>query len=294
MTEYRINDLERLSGVKAHTIRIWEKRYQLIEPMRTATNRRTYSSEQLVKLMNVSTLLDSGYKISAVAAMDSNEIASQIDAMHTAPGQSAVITSYINDLLLAMIAFDEIAFEGIFEKATKSLGFTECMLQVVYPMLRKTGLLWRTEKVAPIQEHFASHLIKRKMAAAIDKLPLADASVRPVVLFLPLEEWHDVGLLFAHYLLKQQGNKVIYLGQSVPGEDLDIVVNSVDPLAVITFFVSPRPVEDIEELINRLSRNHNKLKIYYAGSPDMLSHVNCKQENVKYLSSVPELMSLLK
>lgn len=294
MTEYRINDLERLSGIKAHTIRIWEKRYHLIEPVRTSTNRRTYSSEQLIRLMNVSTLLGSGYKISAVAAMSTEEITTQIASIHDTAGQSAVVAAYINELMLAMIAFDEPAFDEVLSKANKSLGFTQCMLEVVYPMLRKTGLLWRTQKVAPIQEHFASHLIKRKLSSAIENLPRTASDSSSIVLFLPSEEWHDIGLLFTHYLLKQNGYNVIYLGQNVPGEDLDIVVSAVAPFAIVTFFVSPRPAEEIVGLLGKLGKEHPKLKVLYAGSPEMLGDLKFKVDNIKYLSSVPELLKLLK
>lgn len=293
MTEYRINDLERLSGIKAHTIRIWEKRYQLIEPLRTSTNRRTYSSEQLIKLMNVSTLLGRGYKISAVAAMSNHEIQDNITALHDVKAKDDNAIAYISELTVAMLGFNEVAFEKTFNDAIAGMGFFDCMLDVIYPLLRKTGLLWRTEKVLPIQEHFASNLIKRKLMATIDSLPSNPDAAKKIVFFLPPEEWHELGLLFACYMAKSHGHQVIYLGQSVPMEDVAMVVKKLQPNSVVTFYIAPRPAAEIYEHLSSLNEKFPLLEIFFSGDSLLFKDLNIKTMHAKYLSSPGDLIKFL-
>lgn len=293
MTEYRIHDLERLSGIKAHTIRIWEKRYGLIEPLRTATNRRNYSGEQLLKLMNVATLLDRGYKISAVAAMQDADILALIEQLHKERTGTASVTTYINALTTAMVAFDELAFKETFDNAVRDHGFMEAMMQVVYPFMRKTGLLWRTEKVASIQEHFASCIIRNKLIAAIEHLPVPTHKRKPYLLFLPPDEWHELALLLTNYILRSKDKYTIYLGQSVPYEDINAIVDTVKPDCMLTFYITPRPVAEITRDLEALGKRFPGTKLYYAGDPAILKDLNIRHKNATYLDGVEDLLKIV-
>ena len=293
MSQYRINDLERLTGVKAHTIRIWEKRYELISPTRSDTNRRFYSDAQLVKLMNVSTLLEHGHKISHLAAMTDEELAVQIDHLHKYPSENTVFTAYIHDLTLAMVAFNETLFADIFADAAKKLGFYEAMINVFYPFLRKAGLLWRTDKAVPIQEHFATCIIRNKIIAATESLAPPAPDAAKYILFLPQNEWHEVALLFANYILRSKGLATIFLGQNVPYEDIDMVVKMVDPQFIFTFYITPKPVEEIAEEIARLGTSFPGQTIYISGDGSLLQDVPFPGDNLIYLRSVAEFIAIL-
>ena len=293
MTQYRINDLERLTGVKAHTIRIWEKRYNLISPSRSTTNRRFYSDTQLLKLMNVSTLLEHGHKISHLAAMSDEELVDQLDQLHKFPSGSTICAAYIHDLTAAMVGFNEQEFTKVFAAATAELGFFEGMINVFYPFLRKAGLLWRTDKAVPIQEHFATCIIRNKIITATDTLPPAAPDAAKYMLFLPPNEWHEVGLLFANYILRSKGNATVYLGQSVPYEDIDVAIGSAKPQYIFTFFITPKPVEEIAAEIMNLGSNYPDRKILISGDGTLLGAINITTDNVTYLKNVDELLDIL-
>lgn len=293
MTEYKIHDLERLSGIKAHTIRIWEKRYGLIMPSRTPTNRRYYSSEQLIRLLNISTLLSNGFKISAVAALTDDEFTENIVRLHHQPASDAVCNAYISKLAEGMLSYNEQLIEDTFNSASRELGFFSTITNVVYPFLTKTGLLWRTERVLPIQEHFASCIIRRKMIAAIDTLPLPLNSEKTYVLFLPVNEWHETGLLLTNYLLRSRGYRTIYLGQSVPYEDIDVVVRDIQPDYIITFFTSPRPSFEISAELNDLAAKAQGATVYYAGDSSMFKDLDIKEKNVVHLNGINALLDHL-
>lgn len=293
MTQYRIHDLERLTGVKAHTIRIWEKRYTLIVPSRTDTNRRYYNNAQLLRLMNVSTLLGHGFKISNLAVFTDEQLAHHIEQLHKNPSLDIACAAYIHDLSTAMVEFDEPHFEEIFNAAVKDLGFFEAMIKVFYPFLRKAGLLWRTDKVVAIQEHFASCVIRRKIIAAIDNLPIPKNATKKFLLFLPPNEWHEIGMLFANYVIRAKGLSTVYLGQNVPYDDLNMVVDKTRPDFLLTFFVCPKPTEEIKAELQHLVFKNPGMKILVSGDTAMLNSVQFADEQVKYLKNVEDLLSIL-
>jgi DNA-binding transcriptional MerR regulator len=221
---YQINDLERLSGVKAHTIRIWEKRYELITPHRTDTNIRYYDDKQLVKLLNVATLSSVGFRISKIAAMSDDELKSQLSLSQQKEKSDLKFEFYVNDFIAAMIEFDEVAFNKLFDTIIAEYGVEKALVSIVYPFLHKIGILWRIDQSMPVQEHFASMLIKRKLYTLISQLPTPTKS-KKFLLFLPANEWHEVGLLFAEYIIRNNGFPTINLGQNVPFIDIEYTIN---------------------------------------------------------------------
>lgn len=294
MESYQINDLERLTGIKAHTIRIWEKRYSLIHPNRTDTNRRYYDDAQVRKLLNVTTLLSYGHKISKIAALTDEQIHEHIEHDSSATTGLHVNNGYVNDLLASMLAFDEVGFERIFSAAVLRMGMFDTMVQVVYPFLAKTGVLWTVNKSAPVQEHFASCIIKRKLMAATDGLLSSTHKPKRFLLFLPPLEWHEIGLLFANYIIRSRGYQTLYFGQDLPTEDVIKIVGMVAPEYILTFFVAARPAEEVKDFITAYASAEPQAHVIVAGSLDLLSAAHTKLNNVSYMKGVHDLLDLLK
>ena len=227
MGHYSIKELEALTGIKAHTIRIWEKRHNIIQPERSSTNIRTYSDEDLKKILNVSILYNKGYKISKIANLSKDEVLEKISEMsdETKPE----IEFFIDQFTISMVEMDEVRFERLLSDAIHKYGFEQSMTQIIYPFLRKIGILWLSNNINPAQEHFISNLIRQKIIVAIDNLEHeVMKSAKTVVLFLPEDEMHELGLLFFHYIVKRKGYKTYYLGQNVPFPDLKKSVEKVN------------------------------------------------------------------
>ena len=282
-----------MTGVKAHTIRIWEKRYLLIKPSRTATNRRYYNGLQLRRLMNISTLLSNGFKISHVASLSDDELSRLIDQLHSDPSKDVICSVYIHDLIAAMIGLDEPAFDKIFADAVERFGFYDSMLLVFYPFLRKTGQLWRTDKAMPVQEHFAACIVRRKIIAAIDKLPVPTNNKKKYLLFLPPGEWHETGLLFADYIIRSKGVATLYLGQNVPYADINKIAAEHKADFLFTFFITPKPADEIEKEIAALLRNNPGRELFVSGDYELLSGVKFSDQRFTYLNGVDSLLKLL-
>ena len=231
MGHFSISDLEQLSGIKAHTIRMWEQRYGLLRPVRTATNIRMYSNDDLRRLLNVSTLCGRGQRISQVAKLNDAEISEAVlaccDDVHDYHHQ-------VNALLAAMLGFDEPHLDQLLSEAADYLGFENMMLRVAYPLLQRIGLMWLAGTVDLAQEHMLAHLLRQKLLAATDALPAVPTTARRWVLFLPADELHELALLFMNYLLRARGQHTLYLGQNLPTAGLANVGGSYQPDAVAT------------------------------------------------------------
>jgi DNA-binding transcriptional MerR regulator len=290
MGEYSIKELERLSGIKAHTIRIWEKRYQIISPLRTSTNIRYYSDEDLKKIINVSLLNTNGIKISKIAGMSAEEISTKIlDLSETKPEAEI----YIDQLVVSMVDMKEEAFEEVLFKLTKKLGFERGVIEVVYPFLEKIGVLWQTGAVTPAHEHFISNLIRQKIITAIDGLPFPPEKSKTAILFLAEGELHEIGLLFYNYLTRKNGIKTFYLGQSVPYGDLKTVCGIHQPDILITSLISSPSPRSVENYIQTLSKDFPDKLIFASGL--LLSKTAFRlPKNVKLFYRATELTPLLK
>jgi len=263
MATYSIRDLEKLSGIKAHTIRIWEKRYNLVSPMRTNTNIRYYCDNDLKKLLNISILNRSGYKISKIADLGSDEIKEKVVFLINDTGDRY---SQIESLVLSMIELDEKKFEKVLNTNILKLGFEKTILDIIHPFLERIGILWQTGKINPAQEHFISNLVRQKIIVSIENiLPEENSNPKKFLLFLPEGELHELGLLFYNYLLKKKGHRAIYLGQSVPFDDLVEVdeIKSCDYL--LTAFITAYTDYDINDYINKLSKTFKDKNIYVLG-----------------------------
>jgi len=266
MKYYHISELEQLTGIKAPTIRVWERRYKLISPDRTDTNIRRYDDRQVRKLLHVATLLSNGYKISKIAALEEDDLQAMVLGLQgagTTGDKNA--EAFINDLVLSMLEFDENKFEKTYAAAVRRLGLFNTMLQVIYPLLQKVGIMWSTEDAMPVQEHFASSVVRRKLMAATDALKIRKKRRKKFVLLLPPGEWHEIGLLFANYLIRSHDIETVYLGQNVPFEQVSAILSRTTVTHVLLFFIT-RPVNDDLSLIRKAMDLPRDMALLVAGS----------------------------
>jgi MerR family transcriptional regulator, light-induced transcriptional regulator len=262
MAHYSIKDLERLSGIQAHTIRIWEKRYQLVKPERTDTNIRVYSDTELKRLLNVALLNKNGFKISKIARLSNNDL---VDSVLKISADFSIMQNQIDNLVLAMIDLDEEKFEKLLENLIQQYGFDKAMINIIYPFLSKIGVLWQTGNINVAQEHFVSNIILRKIIVALDKLGPSKTTKPTFISFLPEWEYHEIGLLFYTYLIKKAGYRSVYLGQSVPLSDLISVQTSYNADYLLVSFTTSLPDLTISEYLSSISKAFKKSKIYVFG-----------------------------
>ena len=261
--KYSIKDLETLSGIKAHTIRIWEKRYGVITPDRTDTNIRTYCDSDLKKLLNIALLNNHGLKISKISKLDDQSISKEIEKIALS---DTSYPTYIDRLIVSMVDLDRAKFEAILKDGTEKLGFEKFCIHVLYPLLQKIGVMWLADSINPAQEHFISSLIVQKMYVATDNLYTVDEQHdTKTIFFLREGELHEMGLLFYRYLMKKRGTDAVYLGQSVPFEDLKQVVYAHKPDFLVTAFVASMEEDAFKAYINDLSTAFPKQKIIISG-----------------------------
>ncbi len=263
MIRYSIKDLEKLTGIKAHTIRIWEKRYKLIEPSRTLTNIRTYTDDDLRRLMNVAILNKYGFKISNIAGMTPSEISKSVLEISQNDHDNQ---NEVESLVLSMIEMDEQRFEKILSSAIIRVGFENTITDILNKFLEKIGVLWQIGTITPAQEHFVSNLIRQKLIMAIDGQNGSHSdSTHTFLMFLPADEYHEMGLLYYHYLTKKAGHTVIYLGQNVPTQNLEDIAGIKPFDFVVTSITTSMPDNGLQEYINRLSSLFPDKKILIGG-----------------------------
>jgi len=280
--QYTIKDLERLSGIKAHTLRIWEQRYNLLNPNRTDTNIRYYSGEDLRKILNISVLNQKGIKISKIVDLSEDEINNRVIEFTRDSSDQGL---QIEGLVIAMIDLDEPRFEQIIQVCISRLGFEDTMLKVIYPFFKKVGVLWQTGSINVAQEHFITHLIRQKIIVAIDNLSYKTRpDSRTHMLFLPEGELHEMGLLFYNYLIKKSGHKVIYLGQSVPLKDLKLIVGLQKPHTLVTALLSYNATEDVVNILNGINNASGSLPLWITNSMTQPADVNFP-ENILFSTS---------
>lgn len=221
MNAFTIKDIENLSGVKAHTIRIWEQRYNFLKPQRTGTNIRYYSNEELKVILNIALLNKFGYKISHIDKMDSQEIYQKLYSLTRREAQQERI---VNELISLMIDLELDLFEEILDQQIREKGVERSINEIVFPFLERIGILWVTNNINPAQEHLVTNIIRQKIIIGIETTASQIKSNKTVLLFLPEGEFHELGLLYVYYLLKTKGVKVLYLGADVPLDDLEYTV----------------------------------------------------------------------
>lgn len=264
--KYSIKDLEHLTGIKAHTIRIWEQRHQIIEPSRTETNIRYYQEADLKHLLNISVLVNSGVKISKIAKLSREEIQEAVIDESQYKGD---LEAQLNTLKIAMLEYDTDLFEKVLNSSIKRKGAQETFTLLVGSFIQQVGILWQTNAISIGHEHFASNLIKQKLYCAIDSLGNDGLEgAKKYLLYLPDQELHELGLLYLNFYLKSKGNQVIYFGQSVPAEYLLGIIRQKKIDALVSIFTTNPHSDLIDVYFDRLiemTSGHN-LSYYFTGS----------------------------
>lgn len=285
---YTIKDLETITGIKSHTLRIWEKRYLLIAPSRTQSNIRFYSNDELRKVLNVHVLYQHGVKISQIAALSQVELLKRVLALqNTHVKKETLVPSFI----LSMLNLDETLFQKSFQTCLHKLGWEESMTKVFVPFFTQIGIMWQVGTVNPAQEHFISNLFRQKLISAIDQAPDKPKSgKKTILLFLPENEWHELSLLWYHLMLKQKGYPTLYLGQNVPIDNLDKCIQTVQPGAVLSIFTNSVSVKEWKNYIEKLE-NLKVPKILLSGRG---VGVLGKSRKVKQFDHLNSLIALLK
>lgn len=251
---YSIKDLETLTDIKSHTIRIWEKRYNILNPDRSDTNIRQYDNDDLTKLLNVSMLNKQGYKISKIAVMSSAEIR---DLLIKSLDKSEH-DDIINGLIIGMIELDERQCSLMVENATAKLGFEKTIDQIIFPFFHRIGVMWQTGAINPAQEHFITHFVRQKVISATDQLDYnPNKSLPKFLLLLPEKELHELTLLFCNYVLRSKNYETIYLSQAVPIHNLSRMVSISEPDAIICYMTNPLSDAEIENIISHLNMMKN-------------------------------------
>lgn len=265
MNVFTISDLERISGIKAHTIRIWEKRYNALNPNRSEGNTRYYSNEQLRRLLNMVSLMEQNMKVSKVCSFSDREIQKHLS---TTIDEINADVFWVLQLTTSALEYDELKFDRIYETAVARYGVKLTYLQLIYPTLRRLGLLWSQDNLSPAQEHFITHLIKQKIFASLNQLPSVEYSPTRWILFLPENEFHDIGLMIANYILRESGQRVVYLGPNVPIPALREVASQINPTHLLFFFVGKYDKAGNLSYCNQLSHQFPDLQILVAANPE--------------------------
>jgi len=262
MSTYTIKDLEKISGIKAHTIRIWEQRYQFLQPQRTETNIRTYSSDELKTILNVSLLNKYGFKISHIDKMSAEQMEEKILNLNQIDAQKERV---VNALIKEMVSLNMANFERQLDTYIGQKGIDKTILEIIFPFMERVGILWVTNHINPAQEHLATNVIRQKIILGIEKLPPILQYSKRIVLFMPEGEYHEIGLLYVQYLLKQRGFYVDYLGANVPMVDLRYLseFHKVDYL--YCHLTSPAKNFKIQKFFDQLAEVSKKTPIIISG-----------------------------
>ena len=290
MTRYSIKELENLSGIKAHTIRIWEKRYGILKPDRTDTNIRFYSDTELKRLLNIVILNRFGIKISKIAKLTDSQMSEKVMSISA---DSSSAASSIENLVIAMVEMDEFKFDRIMSRYIMNEGFEDAIIKVIFPFFEQIGLLWQTGSINPAHEHFVSNLFRQKLMVAIDNIMVTDnQNADKFILFLPEGEYHELALLFYNYLIKKSGKLVYYLGSSIPVGDVIETGKMVNPDFLFLSITLKLNKIGVSKYLKNLSEAFPSQKIFVTGLQIKDNIVNLPS-NVLKISSPMEIGEFL-
>ena len=289
MSTYSIKDLEQVSGIKAHTIRIWEQRYNFLQPLRTDTNIRTYNASELKVILNVSLLNKYGFKISHIDKMTPEQMEEKILSLNQL---DAVKERVINGLIKEMVSLNMGSFEMQLDIYIGQKGIERTVLEIVFPFLERVGVLWMTNHVNPAQEHLATNILRQKLILGIEKLPAVVNQDKNVILFMPEGEHHEIGLLLVYFLLKQEGIYVNYLGANVPMKDLVYLTAVKKPNYVFCHLTSPSKVFKLDRFITQIGQVSNTTPVMLSGL-FMKDYKGKLSENIAVKKSLAEVIQLI-
>ncbi len=292
MNSFTIKDLETLSGIKAHTIRIWEQRYALLKPQRTDTNIRYYSNDELKNLLNIALLNKYGYKISHITNMTPAQVKEKILMLSNSEAQ---LERVITELIQHMVDMDMDTFENILNKYIALKGIERTITQVIFPYLDRIGILWQTDHINPAQEHLVTNIIRQKIIVGIENVVPFLGSQKSVLLFLPESEHHELGLLYVHYIMKSRGIKTVYLGANVPIKDLPQVITIKKPDYLYTHITSLHQISGFEKFLNGAKNLLSNTQVVISGiqaqnyNKALPSHIHLKKSFTQVMDFISSL-----
>ncbi|MFV8363477.1 MerR family transcriptional regulator [Flavobacterium sp. ZT3P35] len=288
---FSIKDLENLSGIKAHTIRIWEKRYDILQPMRTDTNIRLYDLASLQKLLNITLLHDYGYKISKIATYPQEKIPSlvrEIISSKTAKSHA------ISEFKMAMMNFDQELFFNTYNWLIAEKSFKEIFHQVFIPLMNELGLLWQSDTITPAHEHFISYLIKQKLLVNTEKLQVLKQTKldRIFVLSLPMNEIHELGLMYLNYEILLHGYKTIYLGESMPIENLKDLKKHFSSIIYVSYMTVQPERDVVDSYVQKMSEEllDDTTELWYIGRMVEFVKKEKLSQGITIFNSINELV----
>ncbi len=288
MDHFSISQMSRFSGIKPHTIRIWEKRYNAFEPYRTKGNTRYYSDTQLRRLLKITSLMNGDYKVSYLCSA-SDEKLYRLVLEHNKNNREKESPDYfVSQLIADGMSYDEAAFEKLFSHCLLRFGLKETYKKVIYPAMIRIGLLWSGNVLPPAHEHFITNLIRTKIQVATDSLPPAKPESDTWLLFLPEDEFHELGLLFSNWLTRFSGKKTIYLGANVPFSTLRNAVMDTQPDHLLLFLVHYDFTKDTQLYLDRLSSEFCNQDILVSGKKELVDELNI-EKNVSLVETVEDL-----
>ncbi len=277
MNLFSISQLAQYSGIKPHTIRIWEQRYNALQPDRSEKNTRYYNGEQLRRLLNIVSLMETDYKVSELCVMPDDKLSSLVlETKETTENEQQEY--FVSQLISAGMSYDENRFEELFEQSLSKYGLGEAYTLIIHPMLVRVGLMWSANAIPSVQEHFISNLVRQKILRSIDTLPVVWSNSNKWLLFLPEDEFHEIGLLFASFMIRKAGHKVVYLGSSVSSEAVLTAIRDISPKYLLLFLVRYNLHENIIKYLGELNNVFHGTKIYVAGNQKLLSQVECNNK----------------
>ena len=287
MNRLSIAQLAQFSGIKPHTIRIWEQRYNALTPERTDGNTRTYSGGDLRRLLNIVALLDSKYKVSDICTMTDDQLQELIKQHHLDIG-GGESHQYVLQLIAEGLEFKQAEFESTLNLCIDKMGLAAAFKEIVYPLLHRLGMMWAANIMPPAQEHFMSNIIRQKLIAAIDCLPQPKKNAEKWVLFLQEDEFHEIALLFAQYILRSRGEKVFYLGANLPLSTLQQSLHNIQPDSLLTFFIKNNFADDLQHYLDSVRECFSDGMIYISGSEKLISNLDL-DKNTNWLKNIDQL-----
>jgi len=292
MNQFSISQLAQFSGIKPHTIRMWEQRYNALIPNRSKGNTRYYDNSQLRRLLNIVSLIEADFKVSEVSAMKDKALFKLVEETQTTTTKR-LSGYFVSQLIAAGMSYDEPQFDKIFSHCLLRYGMKDAYVEVIYPAIARIGVMWCSNALPPANEHFISNLFRQKLFTAIDSLPNAKPGAESWLLFSPENEFHEIGLLLSRYLIRLAGNKVIYLGNNLPLESVFDAVQQTKSSKILLFLVHNDWLYDIQIYINKLHTALSDKKIYVAGNERIIGKLTSGKK-MKLLKSVQDLEEELK
>lgn len=291
MAIYSISQLGRFSGLKPHTIRAWEARYNALTPSRSQGNTRYYDSQQMKRLLNMASLVNAGYKASEVGSLPDDKLHYMLESLVSSP-RIASAEYFISQLIAASMTYDEGLFEKIIGHCLARYRLKNTYQYVLIPMLDRIGQMWRCDKASPTQEHFVSNLLRRKLFSLVDSMPVPEAGADTWLLFLPENEFHEIGLLLAYNLIRLSGHRVIYLGANVPLSSLESTINDVRPDRLLLFTLQLELSRSTQAFLREMDTSFKGKSIYVAGNPMKSLHGN-SLKRIQWLCTPEQLTAVL-